>query len=441
MRGQEKVRRPSSWPARYLEHVMSRTQYTVLQVGTYSSRNKGDAAMEVSTARALQGGSGGVRVVISSPFPELDASSYPDYRVTRSSRRRLIWGTLLLGRAFAWQRLKRHTGLDAAFLVRNDELRGYLDADLVVDLSGDMLTEDYGIHVAYSHYLPILTGMALGKPVAICAQSIGPFKWTRALSRRILNKVQLVTARDPITYDYLQSIGVDNPELRLTADMAFLLEPASNARVDAILRDEGVELTTRATIGVSLSGLIKSKFERYNPAARSAPFVRFFARLLDTVATTLDCNILFVSHVTGPAASKDDRIISKEVQAAMLQPAHVLSGDYQPQELKGIIARTQLFFGARMHANIAALSSAVPTVAISYSHKTQGIMGLMQQDERVVRIGDLTADQCLQKLRETWQSRQQVAEALRARLPDVQRLSERNVEMLLALLEQAAVTP
>jgi nucleotide-binding universal stress UspA family protein len=89
----------------------------------------------------------------------------------------------------------------------------------------------------------------------------------------------------------------------------------------------------------------------------------------------------------------------------------------------------------------AALSSAVPTVAISYSHKTQGIMGLMQQDERVVRIGDLTADQCLQKLRETWQCRQQVAEALRARLPDVQRLSDRNVEMLRALLQQAVVTP
>lgn len=421
---------------------MSRTQqYTVLQVGTYSSRNKGDAAMEVSTARALQDGSRGVRVVISSPFPELDASSYPGYRVTRSSRRRLIWGTLQLGRAFAWQRLKRHTGFDAAFLVRNDELRDYLDADLVVDLSGDMLTEDYGIHVTYSHYLPILTGMALGKPVAICAQSIGPFKWTRALSRRILNKVQLVTARDPITYDYLQSIGVDNPELRLTADMAFLLEPAPNARVDAILQAEGVALETKATIGVSLSGLIKSKFEHHNPIARSVPFVRFFAHLLDTVATTLDCHVLFVSHVTGPAASKDDRIVSKAVQAAMLRPAHVLSGDYQPQELKGIIARMQLFFGARMHANIAALSSAVPTVAISYSHKTQGIMGLMQQDERVVRIGDLTRDGCLKQLRETWQSRQQVTEALRARLPDVLRLSEQNVKMLRALLEQAAVTP
>jgi colanic acid/amylovoran biosynthesis protein len=420
---------------------MSRTQYTVLQVGTYSSRNKGDAAMEVSTARALQGGSRSVRVVISSPFPELDASSYPEYRVTRSSRRRLIWGTLLLGRAFAWQRLKRHTGFDAAFLVRNDELRDYLDADLVVDLSGDMLTEDYGIHVAYSHYLPILTGMALGKPVAICAQSIGPFRWTRSLSRRILNNVQLVTARDPITYEYLQSIGVDNPSLRLTADMAFLLEPASNARIDEILHDEGIELQTKATLGVSLSGLIKSKFERHNPIAKDVPFARFFAGLLDAVATALDCTVLFVSHVTGPAASKDDRIISKEVKAAMLRPAHVLSGDYQPQELKGIIARTQLFFGARMHANIAALSSGVPTVAISYSHKTQGIMDLMQQGERVVSIAALTADDCLRRLRGTWQSRQQVAEALRARLPDVQLLSERNVEMLRSLLEQAAVAP
>lgn len=408
--------------------------YTVLQVGTYSSKNKGDAAMEISTAQALRQGAGDVRIIISSPFPEIDTSSYREYTVGRSNRRRLIWGTVLLARAFTWRSLKDRTGLELDFLVRNSELADFIEADLVVDLSGDMLTEDYGVHVTYSHYLPILTGLALRKPIAVCAQSIGPFKWTRALSRRILNRVQLVTARDPITYEYLRSIGVDNPSLRLTADMAFLLERAPPARIDEVLRAEGVELGTEPVLGVSVSGLIRSKYEASNPSARTVPFEQFFAKLIDSVAETLQCRVLFVSHVTGPSKSKDDRLVAKAVRARMSRPAWVLTGDYDPRELKGIIARTQLFFGARMHANIAALSSGVPTVAISYSHKTQGIMDLLQQRERVVSIGSMTLEECEKQLLAAWQSRHDIRSSLEARMPEVATLARENVDLLRTLL-------
>jgi colanic acid/amylovoran biosynthesis protein len=274
--------------------------------------------------------------------------------------------------------------------------------------------------------------------VALCAQSIGPFKWTRRLSRRILNKVQLVTARDAITYGYLRSMGVKNPNLRLTADMAFLLQPASKQRVDELLCREGISLGPRPTLGVSLSGLIKGKYERHNPLAKSVPFARFFAQLLDSVATTLDCDVIFISHVTGPSASKDDRVVAREVKAAMRRPAQVLAEDYQPHELKGVIARTQLFFGARMHANIAALSSAVPTVAISYSHKTQGVMDLLKQESCVVRIDSLSSEDCLSKLLEAWNARQQIGDSLRQRLPSVEELSQQNVTMIRVLLESGA---
>jgi colanic acid/amylovoran biosynthesis protein len=297
-----------------------------------------------------------------------------------------------------------------------------------------MLTEDYGVHVAYSHYLPILTGLALRKPIAVCAQSIGPFKWTRALSRRILNRVQLVTARDPITYEYLRSMGVDNPSLRLTADMAFLLERAPKSRVDEILRAEGIDLKAGPVLGVSVSGLIRAKYESSNPAAKVTPFEQFFAQLIDSVAAKLGCQVLFVAHVTGPSSSKDDRLVAKAVQARMSRPAWVLTGDYDPRELKAIISGTQLFFGARMHANIAALSSGVPTVAISYSHKTQGIMDLLQQRERVVSIGSLTREQCEAQLVSAWEAREEIRRSLEARMPEVATLARENIALLRGLL-------
>lgn len=414
---------------------MSSRHHNILLVGTYSSRNKGDAAMQVSAARALGGALQDPRIVISSPFPKLDRDFYADATVTGSSRRRLIWGTLLLLRALAWASCKRRLGVELPVLL-DDELRQMAEADLVVDLSGDMLTEDYGVHVAYSHYLPILTSMALGKKVALCAQSIGPFRWTRALARRILNGADLVTARDRITWDYLREMGVTNPALRLTADLAFLLEPVPGERVDEILSREGVSPGRRPLLGVSLSGLIQAKYEARNPGAKRVPFVRGMASVLDRVASELDCDVLFVAHVTGPSRSKDDRLVARRVAEVMQRKSWVLQADYKPEELKGVIARTSLFFGARMHANIAALSSGVPTVAIAYSHKTQGIMDSLGQQARVmdIRRDDLEAGAAL--LRSTWQQRERVGAELRENVEPLRALSRENIKLLLDVLQR-----
>jgi colanic acid/amylovoran biosynthesis protein len=414
---------------------------TVLLIGTYSSKNKGDAAMEISTARVLKEAIDELRVVINSPFPELDEAAYSEYEVSRSSRRRLIYCTVLLMRALAWQHLRKLTGVDAHLLLSHEELRGFQNADAIVDLSGDMLTEDYGPHVAYSHYLPILIALALGKPVALCAQSIGPFKWTRPLARYIMNRASLVTARDPITYGYLQSMGLQQENLHLTADMAFLLDPAPPPQVEEILRRERIELDERPCLGVSLSGLVQSKYQALNVAAKQQSFALLFAQLLDSISHELDCQVLFISHVTGPSLSKDDRVVSRAVQKAMTRQSWVLSGDYRPEELKGIVARLQLFFGARMHANIAALSSAVPTVAIAYSHKTQGIMDLLGQSGRVVNIATLTREECSSQLRSAWQERRKIESQLRLQLERVRELSRRNVELLLPLLMPGAAPP
>ena len=47
------------------------------------------------------------------------------------------------------------------FLIPDEELQQILKSDLVVDLSGDMLTQDYGPHVAYSHFLHRVDGTTL----------------------------------------------------------------------------------------------------------------------------------------------------------------------------------------------------------------------------------------------------------------------------------------
>jgi len=410
----------------------------ILQTGTYSASNKGDATLQLVTARMLSRHVGDAHITISCPFPEQDATAYRPFAVSGTSRRNLVTGTVLLLRALLWRTLQ-NVGIDWAGLIAHPELRAFHSADLVVDVSGDMLTEDYGPHVAYSHFLPILTALALKRPVMIMAQSVGPFSLTRPLARLMLNRVDRITVRDELTVDQLRSLRLTNTSVELTADVAFCLEAADAARAEAIMVEEGISIGDRPLLGVAVSRLIAQKFWRKaNDTAKHATFQDFFANLLDEAARTLGADVVFIPHVLGPRNSADDRILSSEIAARMQSQAHVIHGDYHPEETKAVIARCALFLGSRMHANIAALTSGVPAVAVSYSHKMPGVFDRLGVGEFVCPLTDLTQDHILQLLERASEQRKEVHAQISAHLPDLERRAIRNFDIAADLLSERA---
>jgi colanic acid/amylovoran biosynthesis protein len=406
----------------------------ILLTGTYSSFNKGDAAMELATAEAILKQMPDAEVVISSPFPQYDEDFYAPIPVTWCSRRRLILATTKLVLLLLWRGLKSSTGMNLNILVKNSELQHFLTSDVIVDLSGDMLTEDYGVHVAYSHYLPLLMALAANKPFILCAQSIGPFKWTKFLARFLMNQARAVTVRDPITRAYLTSIGVPQNNTMMTADMAFLLEPCADERVDEIFREENIILSNKKVIGMSLSALVADKFNRYNTQGKTQNFEDFISGEIVKVCKQYHLSPMFVAHVTGPGREKDDRIICQrvadKVQRALQEDCLILKGDYKPDELKAVISRCFLFAGARMHANIAALSSAVPVLAISYSHKTAGIMQMFSQQDNVSEIEKIDSASFQNTLEYLINNHDSITEVLKEKLVQVKAASSKNIELI-----------
>ena len=408
----------------------------VLQTGTYSSWNKGDAAMQASTAIAIRQRWPGADVVIGTPFPGQDEPFYAGIaRTVPCARRRFILASCQIARASLWRLAHDLAGRAPNWLIADAELRATFDADLVVDLSGDMLTDDYGPHVAWSHYIPIINAMLLGRPVFICAQSIGPFRWTGWIARQILRRAAAVTVRDAISQRYLESLGFGHPPVELTADMAFLLEPQSIDRVDEILAMEKISLGTGPVLGVSVSRIIEARYAEVKTNDQDG-FVQMLATVLDDFARDHRAKVLFVSHVTGPTAEKDDRGLSAAVAAAMRTPADVIYGDYRPEELKGVISRCSLFVGARMHANIAALSSGVPVVALSYSHKTAGIMAQFGQSAFVIEGRQLSRPSLQQKLADAWAARDDTAVALRQVFIELRTRALRNIDTAATLMSE-----
>lgn len=328
----------------------------------------------------------------------------------------------LLFRCTLWAMLHKF-GLNVNMSFCGKKLQEYYDADIVLNTGGDVLTEDYGF--PFSHFVNLLFAILLDKPVVICAESIGPFKrrWTRFITKFVFNRTKLITLREEHSLKHLQEIGVNKPRIYVTADVAFMLEPASDERIKEILTKEGFN-ESMPLIGISVSKIIsnycfpelKSRKDKYKE------YVKLMSKVIDYLVDTLNATIVFVPHVIGPGEGNDDRSVADDICKLIKNKEKIISikEEYSPEELKGIIGQCDLFIGARMHATIASTSMRVPTVAIAYSNKTHGIIGRMLGYEAyVLDIKDLSYDKVISKIDYAWENREEIKKDLEAKIKTI----------------------
>ena len=114
--------------------------------------------------------------------------------------------------------------------------------------------------------------------------------------------------------------------------------------------------------------------------------------LVDIYAATLNSlgrEVVLVPHVYGPRPDQDDRTTLRELASKLTCQHTLIEEELSPNQLKGIISEFDLFVGARMHSCIAALSQGVPTIAISYSHKS-GIMESLGLSQNTIPVSGAT---------------------------------------------------
>jgi colanic acid/amylovoran biosynthesis protein len=351
-------------------------------------------------------------------------------RVVTSRRRNLPLATL------HWAILEslHALGLPPKRYPINAEIDAMARADLVVDLSGDMLTEDYGALVGYSHFLPLLQAQALGRPVLVCAQSVGPFRRLAPMARRIFRRARLIAVRESLSPPLLAALDDAGIQPVQTADLAFMLQPAPEERIAAILTQEGVPEAPGLRLGVSVSALLANKTNRHVGGAGSDK-LSAFARALDHLVESLGIDVLLVPHVFGPRPSGDDRAVGEQLARLMRHPINRLEREYRPEEIKGVIARCDAFVGCRMHANIAALDSGVPVLAIGYSHKTRGILHDLGLDDWVLSSQAIEADALIDRIESLFAAASGYRSQLSARLPEMRRRSRETIDSVARILE------
>ncbi|MEL7669253.1 polysaccharide pyruvyl transferase family protein [Methanobacterium sp.] len=400
----------------------------VLLLGATFSKNKGSEAMLVSTIKSIRECIENSDFILLSIFPDEDSKKAVEYdvKVSKYSTSVLNYlGNILL--SFFYYVLNK-LKFDTNEMILNAFLKKFKESDIILDLSGDGFSDDYGVIETLASCYDILLCKLLNKPIVIFAQSIGPFNTilTKKLSKFFLNRVDILIVREKISRDYLMSIGINN-KIYLTADSAFLLKPEKSSVINQIASNEGLNLNKKHIVGISVSQLI---FELDRNPKHSNSYIELMAYLADYLVEKYSANIVFIPHVT--SNSIDDRFVSREIYNLVVNKDNMvlIDGEYSAEETKGIISKCDLFIGARMHANIAATSMHVPTLAISYSHKFYGIMEMLDVDDYVYDFHEINKENITAKIDLLWNNRFEIKKTLEYNVRKLKKCAFQNIELV-----------
>ena len=409
----------------------------ILFTNTNCSWNKGSAAQVISTIKIFKRFVPDASFTLLSYCPELDTKQSMKYNLkvvgyfSKKQRKLLLFLyhlVIALFRCVLYVTLRK-IGLNMNSLLNEKYLKEYTDADIIVDLSGDSFSDSKG-GISTINSFGILIGILLKKPIIFFSQSIGPFKnWTLPLAKFCLNKADLVIVREEITKNYLEKIGIISP-IYLTADCAFVLEPISYESVEDILLKENIDTTKKPIIGISANAMLDDEENNY---------ASLMAQIIDYIIERKpNAQVVFVPHVVSMREDGvgDDRVIDEKIYKMTKNKENVdlIKGDYSPEELKEIIGLCDIFIGGRMHANIAAVSSYVPTMAMAWSHKYYGIMRALGQEKYICDFRTMNFDELKSKINDLWNNKEKIREEFEVKVECQKRLAWYSGELVRDLL-------
>lgn len=249
-------------------------------------------------------------------------------------------------------------------------LRAIRECDYIFDVTmGDSFSDIYSKN--YYEYLIKLKRIVLlmNKNYILLPQTYGPFRYKESAKKAntIFKKAKYIFCRDVLSRAILKDeFGIENSVD--TTDMAFAL-PYN--------KSEYSFNNARKKVGINVSGLLyRGGFESKNQFELKVNYSKFVYDIINYFSGRGDYEIYLIPHVIDVKenAYDDDykvcQMIQQEFENVKLAPEFK-----SPIEAKSYISNMDLFIGSRMHSTIAAFSSGVVTIPISYSRKFEGLYG------------------------------------------------------------------
>jgi colanic acid/amylovoran biosynthesis protein len=399
---------------------MRDTPSTVLLLGHGGYYNRGCEAIVESTVAMLREARPGLRFVLAS----LDETR--DRLRTPAVVDRIEPGVASRNSPWMWvaRVLTRLSPRAAARWIAEPVRRVLPEADIVLSVGGDNYCyADW----EYAFYVDAAT-KALGKPLVLWGATV-ELPSPSAAKLADLRRFNVITARESRTVKTLARHGIERG-VHLVADPAFTLEPRP---LDTSTFWPG----NGPVLGLNLSPLVG----RY-AGGGSEGVLQAAVALSQFAVDKAGMRVLLIPHVTEPMPStekwNDDAVLLEKILREVDRPTSVslMPSDMGAAQTKFVIARCDLFVGARTHSTIAGLSSGVPTLTVAYSAKAHGINEDLFGDGRwVLDVSEFRPAAAIEAFQRLQREAASVRAHLQRAIPAVKASARSAASIALALLE------
>lgn len=271
-------------------------------------------------------------------------------------------------------------------------IKHYLHVDLIICAPGGICM---GGFQNWEHLFLLHIAKLLNKPIAYFGRSIGPFP-ERTLSNRnfkkgsisLLKYMGFISLRDQKSFDLCKSLGY---KCELTADTAFLDQPRTN------LPDVFKEKICNKKYLIMVPNLLIWHYAFKNKLTRDN-MVGFFSKLADVLFEEYpNHRILLLPQTFG---HKNDENIQNDIHffreikdLNKNENLIVVDDKYSSDIQQSIIANAEFLTGARYHSIVFAINNNIPFVALSYEHKIEGLLEILNKKDCMIDIsGDRLGD-------------------------------------------------
>ena len=389
----------------------------ILINGHQNFGNRGCEALVRSLVILLRLKFGAVTIYVPSSNPKLDAKQYPNHKEDGVEFVPFVYPLMLK----LWIQVQRlpfmvlRTWYPRLSLPKKFESI-LKNIDFAVSIGGDMYTyEGWGRLPTWIVWLDSLM-IERKIDVYLISASFSDFSQIKGYSnylRSHLTRFAGIAAREAISF----KIATENfgfSEAILIPDIAFLL-PKQSVKASKFWP----KINGSGVIGINLSPLVERLSQKKISESPVFTMKRFITHLMDTS----DYSILLIPHVSAldGATYNNDYIFLHRLfdeLGGFNGRLQIMDGRLNAMQTKDVISKCKFFIGTRLHSVIAALSSKVPTICLSYSNKGPGIMSHVFEDDRLsLSLANLTFDHLRDKFNLLESSEDELIESLAAKIP------------------------
>ena len=408
----------------------------IVITNAYTWYNKGDAGILLATIDVLKKVYKDAEFSILSFAPDTDRIKYSTDKSIKEVESNIlnphpykhtkIGRILAIGKLF-FKMLQMQIGLKLFrknTIKKNKSLELLENADIIVVCGGGFLGGkklDSLMHI-YQIYVDTL----FKKPVYVMGNSIEPIsnKVVKKYTEGVLKRVDYIFAREKITEEYLKKILPFNKFCRIP-DMAFSLEDKEYEfdYMDKLKKENDI------IIGITVRNWNFPNVKDKNKAKEN--YLKAVADSMDFIIEKYNSVFVFVPQVI--VEFGDDTETAKEIKKIMKNSNKfvIRNDDYSPYEIKAMASKCDYFIGTRMHSNIFATSMKIPTTAIAYEKKTNGIMETVNMSDYVVEIDTITKEELINTIEKMINNRKEIIKILNKRIPEIrEEIEERTMKVL-----------